>query len=166
MSKLEIKCWVLWFIGAILVLLMVSCKPKQLILTNEVIKTIETTEVIRDTVFRTEVDSSFYSAFVECINNKPVLKSPTSTGSKNIKPPKVTLEDSILKVDCVTIAQDLFFQWKEKYIKEFESNNKTEPIYINNPLKWYEKTLMGVGSIALVIVFVGLGFLTKRFLTK
>lgn len=118
-------------------LTMVSCgSSKPIVLQNETIKT--KIETVHDTVFRIEKDSSSIRALIECINGKPVLKEIVqSEPGRNLKRPKVHLQDNVLRVSCEVEAQRLFAQWKDIY----ESENKTEqlpPIEVNKLTFWQE----------------------------
>lgn len=158
-------------------LVVVSCAsrkpPEPVIIENT--KTI--TEVVKDTIYKIEPDSSFYNAYVECVNGKPVLISNEDQGyfqekvktEKLLKPtagkylniPKVNLQNGILTVNCETRAQEIFKQWKEKYISE----NKKEilpPVYIEKPLTWYQKSLMWIGAISLVLCAIGAVLIIKK----
>lgn len=142
-------------------LALVACKTKQPLepVTIEKVKTI--TKIERDTIIRTEADSSYYFAYVDCVDGKPILRepkknpaAPKSKAGKNLQIPNVKLTGNQLEVDCVKEAQDLFLKWQETYISE---NTKTSiPVYIEKPFKWYHKTLMWIGGIFLALSAIGL----------
>lgn len=157
--------------------MLVSCSvrkpaPEPVIIENT--KTI--TQVVKDTIYKVEADSSFYNAYVECVNGKPVLlsnedqsyfqtqvkqeKLPKSRPGKYLDIPKVNLQNGLLTVNCEKRAQELFKQWQEKYVQE----NKKETIiqYVEKPLKWYHKALMWFGGISLVLCAIGLVLFIKK----
>ena len=145
--------------------LMVSCKsmkPAEPVVV-ETLKTI--TETVRDTVFRTKADSSYYFAYVECVNGKPVLRvpepmidptAPKSKPGKTLETPKVKLTGNQLEVNCEQKAQDLFFQWKEKFTSEQKPVIVKVPEYIEKKLNWYQKALMWIGGIFLILTAIGI----------
>ena len=139
-------------------LALVSCisrKPSQPVVIENT-KTI--TEVVKDTIYKIEADSSFYNAYVDCVNGIPVLstnKTP-SLGTKTLlkpKPgkylevPKVNLQNGLLTVSCEAEAQELFKQWREKYISENSKESTT--VYVEKPLKWFQEVLMYIGILFL-----------------
>lgn len=150
-------------------LAVVSCtsrKPTQPMVTENT-KTIQ--KIIRDTVYEVKADSSYYQAYIDCANGNPilvenfndfqkkkseVLQKPKSQQGKYLKPPKIDLKDGLLTVNCEAEAQQLFKQWKETYIKE-NLSTKT-PIYIESPLKWYQKILMWIGGVFLLLSAIGI----------
>lgn len=152
----------------------VSCrsrKPPEPV-TIETTKTI--TEVVKDTVFKVEADSSYYQAWIECVNGKPQIISnakqaaeyqrkhpeskaapPISKSGKNLSAPNIKLDQNgKLTADCHQEALNLFKSWKEKYISE--NQKTTVPVYIEKPFRWYHKALMWLGSIGLIILGFGL----------
>jgi hypothetical protein len=132
--------------------------------TSEITSETTTLEIIHDTVFETKKDSSYYKAYLECINGKVVLRKdvkPISTPGKHLEPPKVTLQDNVLNVDCLSEANELFVQWKDVYIKEHQSDIKRVPYPVVQPLSWWQNTqiILGrifLGIIALIALVVGL----------
>ncbi len=133
-------------------------------------------EIIRDTILTTKVDSTLYSALIECQNGKPVLKAvdppiietvlKPNTAYTTIKankaqllksprkPPDIQLKGNILEITCYTQAQQLFFSWKEKYLQENRLEIQKE--YIPYPLKWWQKTLMWLGGLFLLTTVGGI----------
>ena len=144
-------------------LVLVSClrrKPAEPV-TIEKTRTVK--EVVKDTIYQLEADSSFYYAFVECVNGKPIIKEPATTLYKNLpksktgkvlRQPKVILTGNVLSVQCYKQAQEIFKQWRETYIQEHEKNTLTE--YVEKPFKWYHKTLMWIGGIFLLLSAIGI----------
>lgn len=147
----------------LIALALVSCfsrKPSQPVVIENT-KTI--TEVVKDTIYKIEADSSFYNAYVDCVNGKPVLITNEMHGSgkaKLIKPkagkyldvPKVNLQNGLLTVDCNAKAQEIFKQWREKYIAE----HTKETVYVEKPLKWFQKLLMSIGVLWLGLIAINI----------
>lgn len=151
-------------------LALVSCfsrKPSQPVVIENT-KTI--TEVVKDTIYKIEADSSFYNAYVDCVNGIPVLITNEMHGSGNaklIKPkagkylevPKVNLQNGLLSVNCEAKAQELFKQWREKYINEKSKESTT--VYVEKPLKWFQKLLMWTGVLWLCLIAINI---IKKFI--
>lgn len=125
--------------------------PEPIVLTE----TKEVKEIVRDTIFKIEKDSAFYKAYIDCKDGVPKLVNPQSKGGKNLQPPQVDLDkNGNLTIKAETIAQELFKQWKEKYIKE----TKPKVVYVDKieyrdkPFEWYHTALMWLGGISLLIL--------------
>ena len=141
-----------------------SCKSTSVVppATTETTNTITIKEVIRDTVFETKKDSSFYKAYLDCVNGKVVIKGNSQKAKGNyLKPPKVTVQDNIITVDCEAEAQKLFYQWRDVYRENMKSVLKKLPYPVEKPLTWWQKTQIILGRIflALIIVFTIVGVL-------
>ena len=150
------RLFLLFFIAVTLAGTLVSCKSASVPPpTTEIDTTVEKVVTIRDTVFKTQKDSSYYKAYIECINGKPVIsdkpgKKPTKKPGKNLPAPNVDLDkDGQLNVDCKKEAEELFAQWKETYIKENRKERSSYPVPYKVPLTWWETFLMWVGKCAL-----------------
>lgn len=147
-----------------LVFLAVSCKTTQQPTeqTKEV-KTKTITELVRDTIVTVKADSSFYKAWIDCVNDKPIIvNKPVINANKKagtyLEVPKVTLKKGVLQVDCEAKAQELFLRWKEKHIKEQKGVVKIitlPPELIPRPLTWWQKLWIGLGKVlaAGIIIF-------------
>ena len=144
-------------------LALVSCAGRKPLPPVTIEKTKTITEVVKDTIYKVEADSSYYYAYVECVNGKPVIKEPVlnqdqklpeNRSGKNLQTPKVSLTGNILSVQCYQQAQELFKQWRETYIQEQEK--KTVPVYVEKPFKWYHKTSMWIGGIFLFLSIIGI----------
>jgi len=156
------------FLFCLLVTTLVSCKSTGVVppTTIETIKTITKTEVIRDTVFEIQKDSSYYRAYLECVNGKVVIKDktvPTSKKGDYLKPPKVNIQDNIITVDCTAEAQKLFAKWKETYTDAVFKTITENPYIVERELTWWQKTQIILGRIFIFIaILLGLGFAFKN----
>lgn len=154
------------FLFCLLVTTLSSCKSTSVVppTTKETTTVTNVTTVVRDTVFEVQKDSSFYRAYIECVNGKPVIsKKPTATKGKYLQPPKVNLKDNILSIDCTAKAQKLFAQWKDVYIKENKSTVEKVPYPVPADLSWWQNTQIILGRIFLfVLALLGLGFAFKN----
>ncbi|RWX03365.1 hypothetical protein [Flavobacterium cerinum] len=130
---------------------------------NETVKTTTVIETIRDTVFKTEKDSSFYEAYLECVNGKVVVKKETVTPSKNghLQTPKVQIKDNKLSSDCEVYAQELIAKLKTK-----ETTNTLKekvPVYYKEPLTAWETVQIWFGRIFLLVIVAAIVWLLFKF---
>jgi hypothetical protein len=160
-------------------LLLTSCKSK---LPEETKTTyVKSVETVKDTVFVVEKDSSFYQAYIDCANGKPVLvesfeddnnkypksaEVPQRKAGKDLKIPKVKLSNNgLLTVNCEKEAQRLFAQWREKYIQQFTETQK--PIYIDKELTTWQNIQLYTGKVTQgVLVILLLAFLIRFLISK
>lgn len=169
MKNLKLKrLFSLLFFFCLLVTTLSSCKSTSVVppTTTETTKTITKTEVIRDTVFEIQKDSSYYKAYLECVNGQVVIKEKTVPLTKKgnyLQPPKVNIKDNIITVDCEAEAQKLFAQWKEIAIAAVIDTLIKNPYTIEKELSWWQETQIILGRIFLFLaVLIGLGFVFKN----
>lgn len=156
-----------FFISLFVSLVLLSCAsrkaPEPVIITN----TKETIKTIRDTTYVVEADSTYYTAFIECINGNPVLSQPQyqqpAVKESGLQAPKIKLEGNQLTVECEKKAQTLFKQWRETYVKEHEQTPVyiDKPVEVEKPLTLWQKTQVWFGRIfiGLLALFVIIGVL-------
>ena len=163
--------------------LLLSCKSKSV--PDEHKETIiHKTEYLKDTVLVVEKDSSYYSAFIDCVNGKPVLvqsqnqitdfntKNPTqlaavpkSVAGRSVKPPSVNLNNGVLSVNCEKEAEKLFFAWKETELREWQNTQK--PVYIDRKLTTFQNVKLFLGNILFYAICLAVvAFLIRFFITK
>jgi hypothetical protein len=141
----------------LLLFIAVSCKSTKPVLPSNTntVKTITITQVLRDTIFKVEKDSSYYKAWLKCQDNKIVIvkekKSPT-TASKLLQPPSVSIVDNVLQVDCEARAQELFFQWQEKFKEEVTQTEIRTPYPVERNLTWFQSLCIILGKGFLIII--------------
>ena len=160
-------------------LLLQSCKSKQV--PGEYKERItHKTEIVKDTVLIVQKDSSYYSAYIDCVNGKPVLvqsqkqindynsknpanpaTAPKSRSGRSLKPPVINLQDGILQVDCQKEAENLFFTWKETFVKEWEVTHKPLPP-VEKELTTFQKVKLFIGNV----IFWALGAAIVAFLIR
>lgn len=146
---------------------LVSCKSANVLPTNQTNKivTVEKKVIVHDTIVQTEKDSSYYRAYLQCVNGKVIFKSNTpivSHKGKTINPPKVRLINNQLEVDCKVEAQKIFLKWKETYEKENRQETIRIPYSIEKPLTTWQKVQIWCGRLFLLLAFlVGLFSLFK-----
>lgn len=164
-------------------LLLQSCKSKQTPgETTE--RIIHKTETVKDTILIVEKDSSYYSAYIDCVNGKPVLVQSQSqisnynekSGTKATEPiskpgkyldiPKVNLKDGLLTVNCEKKAQELFFSWKETFIQEWEITHQPSPP-IEKELTTFQEVKMAVGNLVIWLSgLISIAFLIRFLISK
>lgn len=133
-----------------------ACKSTGVVppITIETTTATTTKEVIRDTIFKIEKDSSYYKAYLECVNGKVVLKpntKPIEKPGKHLEPPKVNINDNVLTVDCEAEAFKKFAQWKDVYTKEHKQIIQKIPYPVERELTWWQETQIILGRILLLI---------------
>jgi len=161
------KLFSLLFLFAVLVGTLVGCKtanvlpPTIIEKTNTIIKK----EVVHDTIFEIQKDSSYYKAWLDCQDGKVVFKTNIDSQKPKIEtkkgnylqPPKVNLKDNILTVDCEAEAQKMYAKWKDTYILENKQSNTAKPVLVERQLTWWQKFLMWCGRIFLIVVLISVG---------
>lgn len=126
-------------------------------------KTKEITKTVRDTTYIIEADSSFYTAYIDCVNGKPVIRENSETKAKSkpgqaLQVPKPKIEGNVLTVDCYANEHELKKQWEETYIKEHEQTPIEKPVEVEKPLTfwlktqiWFGRIFMGILSLSVII---------------
>jgi hypothetical protein len=117
--------------------------------TIEKVREVTTKVIVKDTVFVTQPDSSFYKAYIECVNGKPVLKNPQTKKGRALKAPKVSLKNGQLNVDCEAEAQRLFHEWKEKHTTDREVKTVTVPYAVEKPFTNWQIVQIWCGRLFL-----------------
>ncbi|RKE82011.1 hypothetical protein DEU39_1561 [Chryseobacterium sp. AG363] len=101
--------------------------PPPLIQKDSITETKTVTVTVRDTVLVSEPDSLYYEAYIDCVNNKPVLRGPKQKNTSGVKS-DVNLTDGKLKILVNTEAQKLFHTWKEQYIESTKDRTQKIPV--------------------------------------
>lgn len=160
--------YMLVFLVLLLALLLMSCGSRktainmQPTITEQVTQTVE--EVKRDTVLMIPADKSQYVAELAVQGNKIVVKDANIKRSKNrvLQPPRVQLQNNKLIVDCESEAQRLFFEWKDKFIKEQKVVETRIPVAVPLSLSWWQQTQIWLGRGFMLLVFLStIGFIIK-----
>ncbi|UCA61668.1 hypothetical protein KB553_09050 [Chryseobacterium rhizoplanae] len=143
---------------------LVSCGSRKPLPPETITDTLVVKQVIRDTVLKVQADSTYYNAWIECVNGKPVLKEPKPENkekrarspdhNKALQKPKVILnENGKLTVECHKEVEQVKAQLTAYY--ESRLKERVQPVTIEKPFAWYHKILMWAGGIFLfLIVFV------------
>ncbi|AOW09516.1 hypothetical protein [Flavobacterium gilvum] len=168
MKNVKLNHFLSIFCFVVLATTLVACKSTSVVppTTTQTNSTVTVKEIIHDTVFEVKKDSSYYEAYLECVNGKVVINQPSKVKTKKgsyLKPPKVEIKDNMLKVDCEAEAQKLFAQWKETYINKVIEVIQKHPYIVEKELSWWQKTQIILGRIFLFIAFLlGLGFVLRN----
>jgi len=125
----------------VLTALLVSCgSTKPVVVKNETVTTKTITETVHDTIFKIEKDSSYYQALLDCQDGKVVVKNVIqSEPGRNLKSPKVRVDNNQLNVDCEAQAEELFAQWKSTHETDSITITKEVPV-VTNVLTWWQQT--------------------------
>lgn len=144
------------FVFVCLATMLVACKSTSVVppTTTETVTTKTVKEVIRDTVFITPKDSSYYKAYLECVNGQVVISKPLLKKGNYLQPPSVNIKDNILQVDCQAEAQKLFAKWKDNYTTESKATIQKIPYPIEKQLSWWQITQIWCGRLFLFSLFV------------
>jgi hypothetical protein len=153
----------LLFLFVVLVGTLVSCKTANVLPPTIIEKTntITKKEVVHDTIFEIQKDSSFYRAWLDCQYGKVVISPLTPKGGIKkgiyLKPPKVNLNNNILTIDCQAEAQKMYAKWKDTYILESRQNTTSKPILVERQLTWWQNTQIWCGRLFLVLLTLLIG---------
>jgi len=158
------------FILILAIGMVVSCSVRKPLPPMVIENTKEIIQTIRDTIYKVEADSSYYEAYIDCINGKPVIRETPQT-KLNTKPgrtlqkPKATISGNKLNVDCYKNIEELHKQWEETYIKEHEQTPiyVDVPVEVEKPLTWFQKLQIWLGRIFLGIISLGVLLLILRW---
>jgi hypothetical protein len=162
----------LFFLFVVLVGTLTACKSTSVLppTKTEVTNTVTIKEVVRDTIFEIQKDSSFYKAWLECQSpltpeggivpggkSKIVLRNLKTKSGKYLKPPKVSIIDNILTIDCEAEAQKLFAKWKDIYKIENMQSVITNTVEVERQLTFWQKFQIWCGRLFIVIALFTAG---------
>ncbi len=143
----------------VLTILVISCgSTKSPVVQNNTTTEKTIIETVHDTVFKIEADSSIYQALLDCQDGKVVVKDVIQAEpGRNLKSPKVRIDNNKLKVDCEAEAQKLFAQWKSTHETEKIFVSKEIPVKVNE-LTWWQQTKIRLFWIFLIIILANLSW--------
>lgn len=143
----------------------VSCKSTKPTVTNDTFQSKTIVETVHDTVFKVEKDSSYYQAYLECINGKVVVKNVTQAEpGRKLKSPKVRIDNNQLQVDCESLAEEKFAFWKSQQVVDVEYRINTITNY-TNILTWWQKTqIYGFRVLAVLTMLLTALYLGRLYL--
>ncbi len=156
--------YVLFLFSMIMVALLNSCKSSAPFQETETTsKIITKTETIHDTVFEIKADSSFYKAYIECINNKPVITGYTDHAGTYLEVPKVQIIHDTLKVDCEARAQELLAQYKDTHTHETIETVRKVLVEVEKNLTLWQKFQIWCGRVFLLIIVAFAAYKVLQF---
>ena len=132
----------------------------------ETTKTI--TQIERDTAFTVKADSSFYRAYIDCVNGRPVFRNEQSQPGAKLNAPKVEFKDRLLRVDCKVDSSKIALKWIEKNISIEKPKVVFVPkeVPVEKPLNFWQKTQMTLGRLMAFQIFLFIIYLLIKFLKK
>lgn len=148
--------WLVLFLFSVVTL--TACKGVSVVPppSEQTVVTERITETLRDTVFKIQPDTSYYKAWLRCVNGKVELSTPQLKKGKNLNPPEVQLKDNLLTINCHTEAQQLFAQWKERFIKQHKEHTITQYIPLDKPPSGWQMFQIWCGRIFLALLLLAL----------
>ncbi|MGJ1287593.1 hypothetical protein [Sphingobacterium sp. UBA6308] len=145
---------------------LVGCKTKTVFVPQ--VKTLEITKTLheRDTTIQIERDSSWYKAWIECQNGKPVLKNPTGNSGKNLLKPTVNLDSSgQLIVGC--ISENIQLKLRIRELETVINEKEIQTVEVERQLTLFQKLyiILGktFGAVLIGLVLYGAFKLFKRY---
>ncbi len=135
---------------------LVSCSSsKPIALQNENQETKIITQTVHDTIFKVEKDSSSLAALIECQNGKAVIKNISqSEPGRNLKSPKVRIENNILKVDCEARANELLAKYKSTHVESRNKKTITNTIEVNKLTFFQELQIKGFRLLIVILLLL------------
>lgn len=132
----------------------ISCCPKFYPHRTENIEhTITVTETIRDTIIQVQPDSSIVQALIKCDSTGRARLEEIRTLKESARVQQtLALKDNWLTAKAIVDSMGIYLTYKERH-KE-EQHVQTIDTVIEkegNVLKWWQKALMWIGIIAIVL---------------
>ena len=134
-------------------LCLVSCKTiKYVPVEKEIVKTITITE--RDTLIKVEEDQASLQALLSCDSLNQVLIEQINTKNSHRTSVDISVNENNgkaqLLVDCKSDSLELEIKLRDKLIENIQ--NSKEVVVIPASLNSYQKTMIALGWLAIVIV--------------
>jgi hypothetical protein len=145
----------------------VACKSASVPLQTETKEVIVTKkEVVHDTIFKTQKDSSYYKSWLSCVQGKVIVNNDHVQQIKGsyLQAPKVRIRDNVLSVDCEAQAQSLFAKWKEHYTTKDSRTVSTKLIEVEKQLSWWQHFYIRCGQLFLLLLLIPIIWYTYKFL--
>lgn len=115
--------------------------------------TVTITETIRDTIIQVQPDSSIVQALIRCDSTGRARLEEIRTFKESSRVKQtLALEDNKLTAKTVVDSVEIFLTYKERY-REEQKIQVVETVTEKeiNVLKWWQKALMWVGIISIVL---------------
>ncbi len=136
-------------------LVAVSCCPK--LYPNKMESTEHTvtvTETIRDTIIQVQPDSSIVQALIKCDSTGRARLDEIRTLKESARVQQtLALKDNRLTAKAVVDSMGIFLTYKERY-REDQKVQVVETVIEKevNVLKWWQKVLMTIGIVSIIIL--------------
>lgn len=136
-------------------LVAVSCCPK--LYPNKMESTEHTvtvTETIRDTIIQVQPDSSIIQALIKCDSTGRARLDEIRTLKESARVQQtLALKDNRLTAKAVVDSMGIFLTYKERY-REDQKVQVVETVIEKevNVLKWWQKVLMTIGIVSIIIL--------------
>ena len=135
-------------------LVALSCCPK--LYPNKMESTEHTvtvTETIRDTIIQVQPDSSIVQALIKCDSTGRARLDEIRTLKESARVQQtLALKDNRLTAKAVVDSMGIFLTYKERY-REDQKVQVVETVIEKevNVLKWWQKALMSIGSMTMIL---------------
>lgn len=145
--------WILFLV----VLGLSACRPiRQFSRENDSVVNV-VRDVLRDTVIVTKQDSSWIRMLLECDSTGQVLMKELldyRTGER-IRLPRVKVRDNVLTAAVAVDSSAVYLAWRERYEADsrLQVREMVKVIEVNR-LKGWQKVLIGIGAIWIVVFAV------------
>lgn len=116
--------------------------------------TITVTEIVRDTVVQVQPDSSIVQALITCDSTGQARLEEIRTLKESARVQQtLTLKDNRLTAKSVVDSMGIYLTYKERY-KEEQKVQTIETVIEKevNVLKWWQKALMTIGVVSMLIL--------------
>ena len=121
--------------------------------TENIDHTVITTETVRDTVIQIQPDSSIVQALIKSDSTGRARLEEIRTLKESARVQQtLALKDNKLTAKSVVDSMGIYLTYKERYLEE-QKVQVVETIIEKegNVLKWWQKALMWIGIIAIVL---------------
>ncbi len=115
--------------------------------------TVVVTESIRDTVIQVQPDSSIVQALIKCDSAGRARLEEIQTLKESARIQQtLALKDNKLTAKAIVDSMGIYLTFKERY-REEQKVQVVETVIEKevNILKWWQKTLMAIGSVAMIL---------------
>ena len=115
--------------------------------------TVTITETIRDTIIQVQPDSSIVQALIMCDSTGRARLEEIRTLKESARVQQtLALKDNKLTAKAVVDSMGIYLTYKERYREEQKAQVVETVIEKEvNVLKWWQKALMAIGSVAMIL---------------
>lgn len=122
--------------------------------TENIEHTITITETIRDTIIKVQPDSSIVQALIRCDSTGRARLEEIRTLKESARIQQtLALKDNKLTAKAIVDSMEIYLTYKERY-KEEQTVQLVETVIEKevNVLKWWQKALMAIGAVSMLIL--------------